>query len=95
MIYTLGAVAELVSPWRKSRYSNGGDNCVEVATWRGGIILRDSKDPGGPAITVDREQWHLFLVEFLARHTAAAVRSARGSGGIRSTLWTGSPRASR
>ncbi|MFD0686968.1 DUF397 domain-containing protein [Actinomadura fibrosa] len=35
--------------WRKSsRSSGGGQNCVEVANGTGVVLVRDSKDPGGP-----------------------------------------------
>ena len=35
--------------WRKSSYSNGQANCVEIAALRGGrttVVVRDSKAPG-------------------------------------------------
>ncbi len=48
--------------WRKSSYSgaNGG-NCVEVARNVPGVVaLRDSKDPGGPALLVTPAGWRAF-----------------------------------
>jgi hypothetical protein len=36
--------------WRKSSYSGSNSNCVEVAA-EGAV--RDSKNPGGPVLTVD------------------------------------------
>ncbi|WP_163507392.1 DUF397 domain-containing protein [Fodinicola acaciae] len=37
--------------WRKSRYSGGNGNCVEVGVLDGGqVAIRDSKDPHGPAL---------------------------------------------
>jgi hypothetical protein len=37
--------------WIKSRHSNAEGNCVEVATLAdGGIALRNSRDPDGPAL---------------------------------------------
>jgi hypothetical protein len=40
--------------WRKSRRSSGGgQNCVELAGLSGTIAVRDSKNPGGGALTFD------------------------------------------
>ncbi|GAA3039865.1 DUF397 domain-containing protein [Kitasatospora sp. NPDC127116] len=37
--------------WRKSSYSNGDGDCVEVAEGIAGMVpVRDSKDPHGPAL---------------------------------------------
>ena len=48
--------------WRKSSYSgNGGGNCVEVGWTRGGTILvRDTKDRSGPALTFTPAEWEAF-----------------------------------
>lgn len=48
--------------WRKSSYSGGNGNCVEVAVGDGGQVgVRDSKDPSGPVLVVSRSQWAAFL----------------------------------
>lgn len=48
--------------WFKSSRSGGGQECVEVAFLsRGGVGVRDSKDPGGPALVFTSEQWDRFL----------------------------------
>jgi len=49
--------------WRKSSYSGGnGGDCVEVARNLPGVVaLRDSKDPGGPALVLTAGQWRAFL----------------------------------
>ncbi|MEU8341180.1 protein of unknown function [Actinomadura meyerae] len=40
--------------WRKSTHSNGvGGECVEVATVSGHVLIRDSKDPEGPVLSLD------------------------------------------
>lgn len=39
-----------VSAWRKSSFSSGQGQCVEVR-WAGGV--RDSKNPAGPSLVVD------------------------------------------
>ncbi|MFD9536027.1 MULTISPECIES: DUF397 domain-containing protein [unclassified Streptomyces] len=41
--------------WFKSSYSNNGGNCVEVATARGEVLIRDSKDPSGPRLSFTGE----------------------------------------
>jgi hypothetical protein len=48
--------------WRKSKRSNNGGNCVEVATNLPGVVaVRDSKDADGPALTFDPADWSAFL----------------------------------
>lgn len=47
--------------WRKSTYSGGGNNCVEVADLGAVVAVRDSKDPDGPALTLHRSQWTAFV----------------------------------
>jgi len=48
--------------WRKSTRSQGGANCVEFATARDLVGLRDSKDPDGPVLTFTAEAWRLFVI---------------------------------
>jgi hypothetical protein len=48
--------------WRKSSYSgNGGGNCVEVASDRPSVLVRDSKDPAGPRLAVSGDAWSSFV----------------------------------
>jgi len=49
--------------WRKSSYSGGGNNCVEVATPGGtpAIAVRDSKNPDGGHLTFGAEAWTAFV----------------------------------
>ena len=35
--------------WRKSSYSNGATQCVEVASLGTGVAIRDSKNPPAPS----------------------------------------------
>ncbi|GAA2084651.1 DUF397 domain-containing protein [Kitasatospora saccharophila] len=35
--------------WRKASASNPNDNCMELAGHAGTVVVRDSKDPDGPA----------------------------------------------
>jgi hypothetical protein len=58
-------VTEVVSPFRKSSYSQPEQNCIEVAeTAPGGRAVRDSKQQYGPLLTVSRESWDAFLRQF-------------------------------
>jgi hypothetical protein len=45
--------------WMKSSYSGSQANCVEVAV-RGGVLVRDTKDRGGPALRFTPAAWHRF-----------------------------------
>ncbi|WFB10370.1 DUF397 domain-containing protein [Streptomyces sp. LX-29] len=51
--------------WFKSSYSSNGQNCVEVATPSmsadGGMAVRDSKDPSGPALVFSARGWSSFV----------------------------------
>jgi hypothetical protein len=47
--------------WVKSSHSYANGNCVEVACLPDGSVgVRDSKDPGGPVLTVTPAQWAAF-----------------------------------
>lgn len=47
--------------WRKSSYSGGNGNCVEVAVVGGVTAVRDSKDPSGPVLVFGPGEWNAFL----------------------------------
>ncbi|MGH3980620.1 MAG: DUF397 domain-containing protein [Pseudonocardiaceae bacterium] len=48
--------------WRKSRASNPSGNCVELAELTdGGIALRNSRHPGGPALVYTRAEIAAFI----------------------------------
>ncbi|GEC09254.1 hypothetical protein SSP24_69090 [Streptomyces spinoverrucosus] len=49
--------------WRKSSYSDGGDNnCVEVADGYPGIVpVRDSKVPEGRVLVFGASSWSAFV----------------------------------
>ncbi|GAA4861237.1 MULTISPECIES: DUF397 domain-containing protein [Saccharopolyspora] len=48
--------------WRKSRYSGSVGNCVEVAPLiDGGIAVRNSRYPDGPALVYSRDEMAAFL----------------------------------
>ncbi|MBN0042602.1 DUF397 domain-containing protein [Streptomyces actuosus] len=48
--------------WTKSRHSNAEGNCVEIATLpEGGIAVRNSRDPDGPALVYTPAEVAAFL----------------------------------
>jgi Domain of unknown function (DUF397) len=49
--------------WRTSSYSGGnGGECVQVAAKpsAGRVLVRDSKDPGGPVLALTPTEWRRF-----------------------------------
>ncbi|MEO3889215.1 DUF397 domain-containing protein [Nonomuraea sp. B5E05] len=54
--------ADLSDGWRKSSFSSGAGECVEFARGAGGeIMIRDSKDPSGPALVFTPREWRAFV----------------------------------
>jgi hypothetical protein len=49
-----------MSSWRKSSYSNGNVECVEVAVGPGRVAIRDSKNAGGPILIFPVAGWDAF-----------------------------------
>ncbi|MEL3949919.1 DUF397 domain-containing protein [Streptomyces sp. LNU-CPARS28] len=48
--------------WRKSTHSTGdGPECVEVAATLEAILIRDSKNPDGPRLTLTPAAWADFI----------------------------------
>jgi hypothetical protein len=54
---------EIRAPWRKSSYSGGGNNCVEVAQTTDACAVRDSKNPGGGHLVFGADAWETFLTD--------------------------------
>jgi uncharacterized protein DUF397 len=46
--------------WRKSSYSGGDNNCVEVGTAGAGIAVRDTKNPRSGTLEFSANAWHAF-----------------------------------
>jgi len=47
--------------WRKStRSGNNGGDCVEVADAARAVLVRDTKDRDGGALTFTAEAWRIF-----------------------------------
>jgi hypothetical protein len=56
-----------VGIWHKSTYS-GANGCVEVAAAEHGelvVLVRDSKNQGGPVLEFTRHEWEAFLAGVL------------------------------
>ncbi|WP_329533970.1 DUF397 domain-containing protein [Streptomyces sp. NBC_01450] len=52
----------LAPHWFKSSYSGGsGTECVECARMSEGTLVRDSKDPNSPMVTVGSVAWESFI----------------------------------
>ncbi|WP_030668820.1 DUF397 domain-containing protein [Streptomyces sp. NRRL B-1347] len=48
--------------WRKSSYSTADEpDCVEVAATVETVLIRDSKNPDGPRLTVTPAAWADFI----------------------------------
>lgn len=47
--------------WRKSSYSGGGNDCVEVAFDGSVPAVRDSKDPDAGSVRFEPAQWQQLL----------------------------------
>lgn len=49
--------------WHKSSYSNPSGNCVEAADLpAGGVAVRNSRYPDGPALVFTRAEWDAFVL---------------------------------
>ena len=48
-------------PWRKSSYSTGGNDCVEVAQAGTNCLVRDSKNPDGAHLAARPQAWAAFI----------------------------------
>jgi hypothetical protein len=60
--------------WRKSSHSGGnGGGCIEVGTQTGGnrVLVRDTKDRTGPALSFTAGNWRRFTTQL---KTAARSR---------------------
>lgn len=49
-------------PWKKSSFSGGGDNCVEVALLAsGGAFVRDTKNRHAATLAFTPGEWAAFI----------------------------------
>ncbi|MGC4984792.1 DUF397 domain-containing protein [Streptomyces sp. DT193] len=57
-----GSEASIAPEWTRSSYSTDeGPDCVEMAVVPDRILVRDSKNPGGPRLTLAPTAWAAFL----------------------------------
>ena len=60
-----------VGTWRKSTYSGGnGSNCVEVGGSDPAVMVRDTKDRAGAALTFGPGAWRQFAAAIKDAHKA-------------------------
>jgi hypothetical protein len=52
---------EFGANWRKSRRSVNNGACVEVASARSAVAVRDSVDPSGPMVRYPARTWQAFI----------------------------------
>jgi hypothetical protein len=49
------------SAWRKSTRSSGNGNCVEFCAIEDRVVVRDTKDRGGPVLHFTDAGWRAFV----------------------------------
>ncbi|GAA2636324.1 DUF397 domain-containing protein [Actinomadura fulvescens] len=55
---------EQLGNWRKSSHSGGnGGECVEVASLPHAVAIRDSKDPDGGHLVIDRASLRALMAQ--------------------------------
>jgi hypothetical protein len=68
----MGEAGTAGSWWRKSSYSGGDNNCVEVGTTGAGIAVRDSKNPDSDALAFAADTWRAFTVDLCPGRNSTA-----------------------
>ena len=58
---TLSEVERASLAWLKAQASTHNGACVEIASTRGRIAIRDSKDPDGPILVYTPAEFTAFL----------------------------------
>lgn len=47
--------------WRRSSWSYGTGNCLEIASLGQRVVVRDSKNPQGALLRITPAQWNAFV----------------------------------
>jgi hypothetical protein len=68
----MGEAGTAGSWWRKSSYSGGDNNCVEVGATGAGIAVRDSKNPDSDALAFAAGTWRAFTVDLCSGRNSTA-----------------------
>lgn len=68
----MGEAGTAGSWWRKSSYSGGDNNCVEVGATAAGIAVRDSKNPDSDALAFAAGTWRAFTVDLCSGRNSTA-----------------------
>jgi hypothetical protein len=61
--------------WRKASYTNGGENCVEVADNKSRVLVRDTKDSQGPMLRFTPDAWRRFAKQLKNLASRRRIRS--------------------
>jgi hypothetical protein len=56
-----------VGAWRKASASANNGSCAETALGGAVVLARDSKNPDGPVLGFDPDEWRTFLSSVKAR----------------------------
>jgi hypothetical protein len=67
----------MTETWRKSSYSGGQGNCIEVGTPDGTIAVRDTKDRPGPVLRFTPAAWRRFAERVKERRSLAGSPSGQ------------------
>lgn len=55
---------QVTAPWVKASASTSAQGCVQVRAPRAGVTeIGDTKNPGGPTLTVPNADWDYFLTQ--------------------------------
>ncbi|MFE7190509.1 DUF397 domain-containing protein [Kitasatospora sp. NPDC057541] len=77
------AASALPVMWRKATASSPNDDCVECGTLEDTIVVRDSKEPHGPALTFSSDAWLAFVAASVSKASSPAAETASAAPPIR------------